>query len=667
MKTKKRNGMLPVSRIPGLVFIGAFLLVLCSATPAENRNIRQAEKRVVIDGNLEEWQSVPSFLVKMSPAQTEVEPSDDISASVRFMFDAKRFYVAVEVIDDRFEFPSRSWRYGDGFLLTFFDPVQGNAGDRFSTFGFSQIKNKPAALLLNRDGVYFPPVSLQDLDLEIAFDEKKNMIRYEIAIPFTLLTPFRPFIQKSWGINLTYADRDGEERELVQLFPDPGFDTELSRVRRGEVFDFILRSGAVRARLQGLMSASHYFDDDPKVLVLGIQNPRDEEEWTLRYNLSSAPINREGRAKLHVPPGWNRIEWVLEEKAFPTEAYVLSVGVIDGQGSLLFTQDNPFFVLNRSEMETMTSELDEARAGELFSEEARFRNSFPSVDFRVSRIEEYMDRAHPHEDMTRIHQFYVDFDFLMERIRQKEPALFLPGRIGRLAHVSEIDGTLQPYSVYVPEFYNGEEALPLLVTLHGSGVDEKQSIRLVAQTMLNFHMSGKAGRFLILAPQARGLSDWYLGDAGMDVMECIAHVKTLYNVDERRIMLDGFSMGGYGAWRLGLRYPDVFRAVVIRSGAIAPPDSIGGENILDLMKPQTPNSFFVVHGAKDNAVSVSNARSAVQKLEELGIDHRYVEVKDAAHGGYDKWSDILTWLKRKVKWKDLDPSLKQRRKKCPIS
>lgn len=651
-----------------LALTGPTLLVLLGLSPesrAENRKIPQTEQRIVIDGRMDEWQAVPSFPVTLRPSREAVEPSEDLSAAVRFTFDAKRFYAAVEVIDDCFEFPSRSWRYGDGFLLTFFDPGRGNVGDRFITFGFSQIKNKPSVVLLNRDGDYFPPASLKDIDLEITLDEKRNLLTYEVAIPFSLLTPFRPFIQESWGINLIYADRDGEEREVLQLYPDPEYDAELSSRRRGEVFDFVLRSNPVRAQMQGVMSASHYYDDASKVLILGIQNPGGQEEWTLRYNLSSTPINRDGRAKIPVAPGKSRIEWELDGEEFPSAAYVLSVGVVDARGTLLFTQDNPFFVLKRSELAAMKTEMEEASAGQLFSEDERFRNSFPSVEFRLDRVTEYMALAHPHADMTRIHQWYVDLAFLMKEIGEEKPALFLPGRVGRLAHRSGLDGSLQPYSVYVPDYYNGEEALPLYVTLHGSGVDERQTIIYVAQTLLSFSMSGKAGRFIILAPQGRGLSDWYLGDAGTDVMESIAHVKTLYNIDEDRIMLDGFSMGGYGAWRLGLTFPDVFKAVVIRSGAVSPPPSVGGENILDLMRPGILNSYFVVHGAKDNAVPVDNARSAVQKLDQVGIDHRYVEVKDGAHTGYDKWSDILTWLKRKVGWEDFSPTRKQPRKKYP--
>jgi predicted peptidase len=284
------------------------------------------------------------------------------------------------------------------------------------------------------------------------------------------------------------------------------------------------------------------------------------------------------------------------------------------------------------------------------------------VEIRFQWIDSFMADAPPFADMHRLHQDYVDLEFLMEKIEKGEPALFLPGRIGRLAHRSEIDGSLQPYSFYIPEFYKGEAALPLFVTLHGSGVDETASAKSVAQSLLGQMMRGRAGRMFVLAPLGRGLSDWYVGDAGVEVLECIEHVQTLYPIDLERVILDGFSMGGYGAWRLGLLHPKLFKAVIIRSGAVEPPPGIDGENILDLMQPGIPNSYLVVHGVEDKAIPVRNARIAVKKMEELGLDIKYIELDDAAHGGYDRWDEIFDWLRDRVEWKD-DLGGKPRRKR----
>jgi len=153
--------------------------------------------------------------------------------------------------------------------------------------------------------------------------------------------------------------------------------------------------------------------------------------------------------------------------------------------------------------------------------------------------------------------------------------------------------------------------------------------------------------FIILAPKARGLSDFYLGDSGRDVIECIDHVKKLYNIDEKNIILDGFSMGGYGAWRLGLLYPDLFRAVIIRSGAVSAPSYLKGEKIIErLDKGAKGLNLFIIHGDRDNAVPIENARRAVSRLKELGIRFNYIEVKGATHSGYDKWDNIFVWLRR---------------------
>ena len=633
------------------------LFTLPAFLQSELRKIVQTDTKITVDGQGGDWEGVASYPISLQMSGREIEPSEDITVNAQFTFDSKRFYAALQVKDDVLTFPSRSWRYGDGFLLTFLDPYQGDQGDRFITFGFSRVKDKPEKVLLNKNGVYFPLISLQDVNFEIMVDEKQGILFYEIAIPFELLTPFRPFLQELWGINLIYADGDDMDRTLLQLFPDPAYDSETTKFRRAEIFKFVSKPKE-SPEVQGIMQASHYYDDAVKKLTIGIISTELGGEWNLRYNLSSSKVNLSGAEKLVVPPGENRSEWILPAKEFSSDDYVLSVGLIDPQGSLRFTQDNRFFVLNRAELERMKKDLAKARESKPFAEDGRFRTSLPSVEIRLDWIHDFMEKAAPFESMLTLKQWYGDLKYLTEQITEGKPALFLPGRLGRLAHLSKLDGSLQPYSLYVPDYYKEEEALPLFVTLHGSGVDEQQSIRFIAQTLFDFRFAGKAGRMLILAPQGRGLSDWYVGDAEKDVLECINQVKSLYNIDAERIVLDGFSMGGYGAWRLGLLYPEIFKAVVIRSGAVAPPSHVSGENILDLIRSGLPNSYFVLHGAKDQAISVESARSAVKKMGELGLDYKYLEIKEAAHGGYDKWDEILSWLQKKVDWKLAAPSLK---------
>ncbi|MEX0670748.1 MAG: hypothetical protein WD060_09860 [Pirellulales bacterium] len=41
----------------------------------------------------------------------------------------------------------------------------------------------------------------------------------------------------------------------------------------------------------------------------------------------------------------------------------------------------------------------------------------------------------------------------------------------------------------------------------------------------------------------------------VDVLEAIAHVKTLFPIDEQRIVIRGLSMGGAGCWQFAVHDP----------------------------------------------------------------------------------------------------------------
>ena len=293
---------------------------------------------------------------------------------------------------------------------------------------------------------------------------------------------------------------------------------------------------------------------------------------------------------------------------------------------------------------------EEAKNGELFAEDEKFRNSMPNLEVRFDWIQEYMEKAPPHIGIASIEEWMDEVKTLIESVEEGNPAFFPLGSIGRYAHRSGIDGTLQPYSIYVPRDYDEEVPIALFVALHGSGVDEVSYAVNMGRLINQARVQLQTPKMMMIAPQARGFSDWYLGNSGKDVIECIEHVKSLYNIDEKNIVIHGFSMGGYGAWRLSLLYPDLFKAAVILSGAISPPPYLNGENIIDLLDKALGKklNFFIVHGAKDNAVSVEAARKVVKKLKEKGVSHEYIEIKNAYHTGYNKWVEIFKWLKKLI-------------------
>lgn len=602
------------------------------------------EKDITIDGDLSEWTGIKEMAVNSTPDGNTIESGEDISVTTMFAYDAKNFYAGVRITDDKMEFPNRSWRYGDGFYLTFVDSPEGE-GDLFTTFGFSRQDGEDEKVLVNRNGIYFPGESLKYLEMKTRKLDDADTMVYELAIPWDYLVPFQPFFRDSLAVNLIYVDRDQDRRkDIVQLEPDRNFDTEATNVRKGRVFQ--LDFGDVeKAQIQSIMNATHFYHDGDMILKTAVHSPGEFTEWQLRIILSSGAYSLDESQTLDLQKGMNRQPFALPKRDYATGTYDLSLGVVNSDGDLVYSRNHTFFILNRGDFDKKQSRFSTIKTDiENKQDSEKIVKSFPSVAIRFDWIREYMDGAPAYAEFDPVNNWMDEMQILMDELEQGRPALFPPGRIGRMAHKSDIDGSLQPYSAYVPPDMNPEDPVPLFVTLHGSGVDEQSTIRVMVQLHEFYRGQGRTVPMVIMAPKARDLSAWYQGNSGKDVIESINHLLAFYNIDREKIILDGFSMGGYGTWRLGFLHPDLFRALIIRSGAIVPPPEVGGQNVLQIMREPVPLDILITHGDKDQAVPVDQARRAVARIKELGMDYKYIEVDGAGHGNYDKSEEIFRWL-----------------------
>ena len=139
------------------------------------------------------------------------------------------------------------------------------------------------------------------------------------------------------------------------------------------------------------------------------------------------------------------------------------------------------------------------------------------------------------------------------------------------AYRSEIDGSLQPYGVQLPANYDPTKPHRLYVWLHG-----RQNNTTETEFIHNF-LRSRAPGFGAVADQGQiqvecfgriNSAGWHwAGEA--DIFEAIAAVKRRYKIDDKRIVLRGFSMGGEGAWHIALHYPDRFVAAEIGAGTVS--------------------------------------------------------------------------------------------------
>lgn len=140
-----------------------------------------------------------------------------------------------------------------------------------------------------------------------------------------------------------------------------------------------------------------------------------------------------------------------------------------------------------------------------------------------------------------------------------------------LAYTSEIDGAVLPYGVTLPENYDPGKPTRLYVWLHG------RSNTMVETEFIYGFLNRRGSGNPPVADQGQIQLDCFgrINGAGWhwagerDVFEAIAAVKKRFNIDEKRIMLRGFSQGGMGAWHISLHHPDRFAAAEIGAGTVS--------------------------------------------------------------------------------------------------
>ena len=74
-----------------------------------------------------------------------------------------------------------------------------------------------------------------------------------------------------------------------------------------------------------------------------------------------------------------------------------------------------------------------------------------------------------------------------------------------------------------------------------------------------------------IGPFGRG-DLWYKGLGEQDVLESLEIARNIFNIDNDRISLCGFSMGAIGTFGLGLKYPDLWAACVPVCGRCETPE-----------------------------------------------------------------------------------------------
>lgn len=228
-----------------------------------------------------------------------------------------------------------------------------------------------------------------------------------------------------------------------------------------------------------------------------------------------------------------------------------------------------------------------------------------------------------------------------------------------------IGGSTYRYQVYVPPEYDPREAHPVIVDLHGNGMQGSDGL---LQTVVGLadQVRKDRSRFpcIVIFPQAQENTLWLNPEMEDLVVAELDQVMAEFRVDADRVYLMGFSMGATGAYRIAFRWPDRFAAMVTVAGRIEPAEDYG-PTIIAIDRKANPFvtsadpfatlagrlrqlPISVVHGDADDIVPVQQSRSVVAALKRAGSAVRYIEYAGVDHAGAARKAyteqDTLDWL-----------------------
>ncbi len=202
-------------------------------------------------------------------------------------------------------------------------------------------------------------------------------------------------------------------------------------------------------------------------------------------------------------------------------------------------------------------------------------------------------------------------------------------------------GLYQPYAIYVPAGYSSTTPAPLAIVMHSLN-----NIHNEYDTEAVYEQIAETRGAIAVTPLALGVNGWYWDRALVDTLDVWADVRRNYAIDDSQTTVSGYSMGGYGSWRLSTLLPDRIAAGAVWAGVPAyqiwafpappvgsPMARTGPGNTFDQLENTRYVPFMVSHGTNDELVPVAGVTWQTDRLHQLRHTYRY-----QLHPGYGHFS-----------------------------
>ena len=198
----------------------------------------------------------------------------------------------------------------------------------------------------------------------------------------------------------------------------------------------------------------------------------------------------------------------------------------------------------------------------------------------------------------------------------------VPGSEARVGLFRSGDvGARGSFDLYVPESYDGSEAWPLVVALHGGSGQG-------GDFLWSWLREARSRKVLLLSPTSRD-STWSLNAPELDghiLRKIVDWVREKWRVDDAHILLTGLSDGATMTLLVGLGEKVPYTHLAPISGVLHPMNFAIGN--LDRARDKP---IYLVHGALDWLFPVALAQEAARVLGDADARLVFREIEDLSH------------------------------------
>ena len=192
------------------------------------------------------------------------------------------------------------------------------------------------------------------------------------------------------------------------------------------------------------------------------------------------------------------------------------------------------------------------------------------------------------------------------------------------------------YGLTLPDSHSPGQPTPLILALHYGGSFSDYYGKTFARSYVEPALEDLGA--IILSPTCPA-ANWTTPASEEAVLALIDHIKNTHSVDEKRVLITGYSLGAIGTWYLAARHPHLFTAALPVSGS-------GMSGYEELLR-HLGCPVYVIHSRDDEILPFTTVENLVRMLRNCGIPIHFEDISGPTH--YETAS-FIPHMKAAVPW-----------------